>query len=112
DDAGVPGGPRSVLVDVDRVLVAQGVHPVVNHRLIHRVSGLAGPAGAGRLDLVDTGLQVRAPRGTLGTLSPAAAIISRITSLTPPPKVMTKFRLVILSSQSSTAAVWASAGLP
>ena len=61
--------------------------------------------------LLDARLQIT-HRGTLGTLSPDAAIISRITSLTPPPKVMTRLRLVILSSQSSSRAVSGSAGLP
>ena len=57
-------------------------------------------------------LRASAHRGTLGTFRPAAAIISRITSFTPPPKVMTRLRLVWLSSHSSSSAVSGSAGLP
>ncbi len=49
---------------------------------------------------------------TLGTFRPDAAIISRITSFTPPPNVITRFRLVWLSSHFSSSAVSGSAGLP
>ena len=54
----------------------------------------------------------RSSWGTLGTFRPDAAIISRITSFTPPPNVMTRFRLVWLSSHFSSSAVSGSAGLP
>ena len=61
-------------------------------------------------DLVDTGLKIshRSPsyRETRGTLRPDAAIISRMTSLTPPPNVMTKLRLAMVSrSWNSCSAV-------
>ena len=38
DDAGMAGGPGRGLVDVDRVAVADGLHPVVDHRLVHRIA--------------------------------------------------------------------------
>ncbi len=105
-------------VDVDRVLVTDRVDPVVNHGLIHRVPSHRRLARPGRDDLVDPRLKIRAHlspslyRVTRGTRRPDAAIISRITSLTPPPKVITRLRLVILSSQTSSSAVSESAGLP
>ena len=63
-------------------------------------------------DLCDFFLDAVGHRGTLGTLRPEAATISRMTSLTPPPKVMTRLRLVCESSQSINSAVSDSAGLP
>ena len=93
DDAGMAGGPGRGLVDVDRVAVADGLHPVVDHRLVHRIAADPRLAAARRLDLFDGLLETR-HRGTLGTFRPDAAIISRITSFTPPPNVMTRLRLV------------------
>ena len=111
-DPGVPGGLGGLLVDVDRILVADGVHPVMNHRLVHWIPAGSRLALTVRLDRVDALLEIGAHRITLGTFRPEAEIISRITSLTPPPNVMTRLRLVILSSQSSSSAVSVSAGFP
>src|SRR6516225_10127282 len=105
------GGASRGLVHIDRVAVADGLDPVVDHWLIHRVAGRARLGGAGRFDLRD-GLVDVCHRGTLGTLRPDAAIISRMTSFTPPPNVITRLRLVCESSQASSSAVSDSAGLP
>src|SRR5262249_29571048 len=114
DDAGVARGLRGVLVDVDRVLVAHRVEPMVDHRLVDRMAADAWLALTLGLDLLGRRLDVldRAHRGTLGTFRPDAAITSRITSFTPPPNVITKFRLVWLPSHFSSSAVSGSAGLP
>ncbi|CKU13587.1 Uncharacterised protein [Mycobacterium tuberculosis] len=114
DDSGVAGGASRRVVHIDGVAVADGLHPVVDHRLVHRVTGQARLAGPGRLDLGNRFLNVAHPGhlGTLGTLRPDAAIISRMTSFTPPPKVITRLRLVWASSQRSSSAVSGSAGLP
>src|SRR5690606_30258113 len=53
-----------------------------------------------------------AQRGTRGRFSPAVATSSRMISLTPPPKVTTRFCLVRRSSQRSSSAVSGSAGSP
>ena len=111
DNSGVADGAGRVLVAVDRVGVADGFDPAVDHRLVHRVATGARLGAAGRFDLRERLVDIR-HLGTLGTLRPDAAIISRITSFTPPPKVITRLRLVCESSQSSSSAVSDSAGLP
>src|ERR1700736_4158778 len=110
----MPGSAGRGLVGVDRVAVPERLHPVVDRRLVHRIPSRARLGDNGSGDLCDFLLDtVRVGhRGTLGTLRPEAAIISRITSFTPPPKVMTRLRLVCESSQSSSSAVSRSAGLP
>jgi hypothetical protein len=60
------------LVDIDRVAVANGPHPVVDHRLVHRIPADARLAAAGRLELFDGRLKIH-HRGTLGTFRPDAA---------------------------------------
>ena len=114
DNSRMPGIARRGLVGVDRVAVPEGLHPVVDDRLVHRIPARARLGDDGGGDLCDFLLDaVRVGhRGTLGTLRPAAAIISRMTSFTPPPKVITRLRLVCESSQFSSSAVSASAGLP
>ena len=114
DDARMAGGLGRGLVDVDRVLVTHRVEPVVDHRLVHRMPTDPRLALSLGLDLLGRLLNVfdGTHRGTRGTFSPEAAIISRITSFTPPPNVITRFRLVWLSSHSSSSAVSGSAGLP
>ena len=89
-------GLRGRLVDVDRVLVAHRVEPVVDHRLVDRMATRPRLALALGLDPLGGSLNVLdgAHRGTLGTFRPDAAIISRITSFTPPPNVITRFRFV------------------
>ena len=114
NDARMAGGFGRGLVDIDRVLVTHRVEPVVDHRLVHRMPTGPRLALSLGLDLLGRLLDVfdGTHRGTLGTFRPAAAIISRITSFTPPPNVITRFRLVWLSSHSSSSAVSGSAGLP
>src|SRR6201999_1495380 len=87
------------------------VDPAIDHRLVHRVAADTRLGDDGGFDLCERLVNV-CHLGTLGTLRPDAAIISRITSFTPPPKVITKLRLVCESSQSSSSAVSDSAGLP
>jgi len=95
DDARVARGNRGVGVDVDGIAVTDGLDPVVDHRLVHRVAPGSGLAGSRRSDLLGGGKNLLAHRGTCahlgtrGSFSPAVAMSSRITSLTPPPKVIT-----------------------
>ena len=110
-DSGVACGLGRRVVDVNRVGVAEGFHPVLDRRQVHRIPSVTRRGDDGGRDLVD-GFPDVGHRGTLGTLRPAAAIISRMTSLTPPPKVITRLRLVCESSHSSSSAVSGSAGLP
>src|SRR6185312_9692136 len=113
DDAGMAGRTGCRLVDVDGVLVSHRVNPVVNHRLVDRIPARLRLAAARGLDLFGRLLNIPDSHlGTLGTFKPDAAIISRITSFTPPPKVMTRLRLVWESSQFSSSEVSESAGLP
>ncbi|SHV68101.1 Uncharacterised protein [Mycobacteroides abscessus subsp. abscessus] len=113
DDSGMTSCFRGLLVDIDRVAVAHRLDPVVDHRLVHRIPCQAGRARAVGLDLGETLLDVHhAHRGTLGVPNPAVDTISRITSFTPPPKVITRWRLVCASSHSRVSAVFASAGSP
>lgn len=83
-------GTRGVGVDVDRVRVADGLDPVVDHRGVHRIAPEGRRARPGVDDRLRGGADV-AHRFALGSPSPAVAIMSRITSLTPPPKVITTF---------------------
>src|SRR5207237_9896210 len=111
DNSGMAGRASRVLIPVDRVGVADGFEPAVDHRLIHRIAAYSRLGDDGGFDLREGLVDIR-HLGTLGTLRPDAAIISRITSFTPPPKVITKLRLVCESSHSSRSAVSDSAGLP
>lgn len=108
DDPVVTGGTSGVGVDVDRVRVAHRLDPVVDHRPVDRVAARPRRTGARGLDLIGRGADLRwlhAHLFTRGRPSPAVPIMSRITSLTPPPKVMTAFRLAVMSSQSARSAV-------
>src|SRR5690606_11413470 len=125
-ETAVTGGDRRGLVGVDRIVVADRLEPVADHRHVHRITagsrrGRAVAADPlGRLQDLLGGLppnischRILLPhRGTRGMPRPAVAISSRITSLTPPPKVMTTLRLAIMSSQRSSSAVSSSAGSP
>ena len=111
DNSGVTDRAGRVLIPVDGVGVADGFDPAVDHRLVHRIAADTRLGDDGGFDLREGLVDIR-HLGTLGTLRPDAAIISRITSFTPPPKVITKLRLVCESSQSSSSAVSDSAGLP
>ena len=62
DDAGMAGGPGRGLVDVDRVAVADRLHPVVDHRLVHRIAADPRLAPARRLDLLDGLLETASSR--------------------------------------------------
>ena len=91
DDAGEAGVLGGLVVDVDRVVVPHGLHPVADHRLVDRVGPAGGvhrPTGprtpAGRSSR-SAGVAHRAPRFMP---RPAMARISRWISLTPPPKVL------------------------
>src|ERR1700722_19702737 len=108
------GGLRRGLIDVDRVAVAHRVEPVVDDRLVDRMPTDPWLALALGLDLLGRRVDVvyRTHLGTLGTFRPDAAIISRITSLTPPPNVITRSRFVWLPSHFSSSPVSDSAGLP
>ena len=52
DDSGVAGSLGGGLIDIDRVLVPECVQPMLDHRLVHRVTSLAGLALSGCLDLL------------------------------------------------------------
>ncbi len=96
---------RSLWLRIDGVLVADGLDPVADHRLVHRVGAVLGLPGRFALELLEPGGE----RGLVGVHRrchpsllppggghlarramprPALAMISRCTSLTPPPKVL------------------------
>jgi len=50
-DAGMTSRDRRILIHVDRVRIADGLHPGVDHRLIHRVPPPARRTRPGRPDL-------------------------------------------------------------
>ena len=103
DDARKSGVTCRVVVDVHRVVVAHGLHPVPDHRQVDRILSPCGHPGGHpheRLQLVVEGRPAggrsgcswrcrrRAHRDDRFIPRPAMARISRWTSLTPPPKVL------------------------
>src|SRR5690606_6383938 len=110
DDPVPAGGLRGVLVQVDGVVVLHRLDPVPDHGDVHRVLPEAarqqlppGPRLQPRLVVVRNGAVGTAGNGAarngvagdaharlpLGSPSPCTATMSRSTSLTPPPKVLT-----------------------
>src|SRR5205807_9080547 len=93
------GRSRSrIRVEVRRVGVTDGLAPMPDHGLVHRVGRQLGRAarttfvgldlGQEGGPLVDLGGRHCASRARRAMPRPAAATISRCTSLTPPPKVL------------------------
>ena len=92
DQAAVDRCRRGVGVVVHDELVADRLAPVADHRLVDGVGSGEGRPGLDPLERLQLGEEVThvrcGHRGWRAMCSPAAATMSRCTSLTPPPKVL------------------------